>query len=289
MVPSTHSKPVAAVHLTAEHGRTRVGPLLHPLRQCIVTVFYRIEKGIRLALPTDEQTHILDPLSLSEGMRLLIAQVRHERHTRLLDGIVTATFEGRDEDHLWIGGQDQFRIEVPLHTYLHNLPVLHPTEDILVEQILRSRNALDHIRSLQRREVRQLEHRHHYRATHRNPHLRISLRYISRKLPALIRETLRIVRRTCRHQRKVIAHRHPVLIRLRIRHINQLHAVRQHTDRKTLRILQRHHLSSRVRLRVPHPSQFPRLTSHQHPHTDAHQQQRIKIFHNLMIDMQSYD
>ena len=100
--------------------------------------------------------------------------MRNEGHSRFLDGIVTATFEGRDEDHLWIGGQDQLGVEIAFHAYLHDAPVCHTLVDVFVEEVLGAGDAFYHIQRAQCREVGELQHGHHQGALHGHFHLRVT-------------------------------------------------------------------------------------------------------------------
>ena len=82
--------------------------------------------------------------------------MRHERDTRFLDGIVAATLRRRDEDNVRIRREHQLGVELSLHTYLDYLTVLHALEDVLVKQVLRTRDAFHHVVGIKHGEVRQL-------------------------------------------------------------------------------------------------------------------------------------
>ena len=86
--------------------------------------------------------------------------MRHQRDARLLDSIIPATLRGRDEDDVRVGSKNEFRVELPLHANLHHPAILHASEDVLVEQVLRARNATHHVVSIKHGEVRQLKRRH---------------------------------------------------------------------------------------------------------------------------------
>ena len=83
--------------------------------------------------------------------------MRHQRNACFLDGIVTTSLRGRYKDHVRIGSQHHLRIEVALHTNLHDPSILHTIEDILIEEVLCAGNAFHYIMGIKDREVRQLQ------------------------------------------------------------------------------------------------------------------------------------
>ena len=101
----------------------------------------------------------------------------HQRDARILDGLITATLEGRDEDDVSIGGQHHLRIEVALCANLHNTTVFHPLQDVLVEEVLGARHALHHVVGIENGEVRQLQGRHTNGVLDGYANLRVTVRY----------------------------------------------------------------------------------------------------------------
>ena len=79
--------------------------------------------------------------------------MRNQRDTRLLDSIIATSFERRHKDDIRIGCQHHLRIEVALHANLHDTSILYSLLDILVKEVLRSRQSLDHIVSIENGEV----------------------------------------------------------------------------------------------------------------------------------------
>ena len=61
------------MHLTTEDRGTVGGLFLHLLSQGKVAFFNPIEEGISLLLLANEQTHIFNPLSLSQRVWFLIS------------------------------------------------------------------------------------------------------------------------------------------------------------------------------------------------------------------------
>ena len=143
--------------------------------QRVIAFFDSTEKLIGLVNLADEQSHELHPLSLSQRVEFLIAQMGNQLDARFLDGIIAATLRGRNEDDVGVGRQHHLGVEVALHTNLHDATVLHPLQDVGVEEVLRARNALHHVMGIEHREVRQLQHRHHNGTTHGHLHPRIAL------------------------------------------------------------------------------------------------------------------
>ena len=84
----------------------------------------------------------------------------NERDARLLDGIVTTAFEGRDEDDAGVGRQNEFGVEVSLHTYLLYASVMDALQDVLVIEVLSARDTFYIIVRTKNREVRELQRRH---------------------------------------------------------------------------------------------------------------------------------
>ena len=160
----------------------------------------------------EEEAHELHPFCLTEGMEFLVAEVRDEGDARLLDGIVTTSLEGRDEDDLRLCCQDEFRVEVAFHAYLDDASVVHSRPYIFIKKILGARDATHDIQCIQRREVRELQHRHHDGAVYGNVD-----GGIGRGNGGGV----------CWHQCEVVAHRHPVLVGLRISDVHQPYAVGQ--------------------------------------------------------------
>ena len=101
----------------------------------------------------------------------------HERDARLLDGIIATPFERRNENHIRIGSHHHLRIEVALHTDLHDAPVFHSLKDIFIEQVLRACQALHHVVGIENGEVRQLQRRHTNGVLDRNANLGIANRH----------------------------------------------------------------------------------------------------------------
>ena len=173
IVLAAHGMPVAIVHLAAGDGGT--GRYLAGLfLQVVIALLDTCEHLAGLTLLADEHTHQLNPLRLSQRVQFLIAQMRYQRNTGLLDGIVAAALRGRDEDDVRVGGKHQFGVELALHANLHHLAVLHALQDVLVEQILRTRDALHHIVGVEHGEVRQLQGRHADGALDGHAYLRIA-------------------------------------------------------------------------------------------------------------------
>ena len=166
--------PRAVVHLAAENRRALVN-MLRLLLQPVVALFDSIEKCIGLLLPANEHSDQFHPLGLSQGVGLLIAQVGHERDARLADGVVAAALRGRDEDDVRVGGENELRVELTLHTNLDDAAVLHSFEDVLVEEVLRARDAFHHVGGGEHGEVRQLKRGHADGALDGHPHLRVAV------------------------------------------------------------------------------------------------------------------
>ena len=101
-------------------------------------------------------------------MEFLVAEVRDEGDACLLDGIVAATLERRDEDDLGLGRQDEFGVEVALHAYLDDASVLNARTNIFIEEVLRARDAAHDVQRIQGREIGKLQHRHHDSARDRD-------------------------------------------------------------------------------------------------------------------------
>ena len=178
IVLAAHSVPRAVMHLSREDAGA-LCDLRGSLLQRIVTLLDTVEYLTGLALLTDEHPHELDPLSLPQRVELLIAEVGHEGDTRLLDGLIATALRGRDEDHLRIGSEHHLRVEVALHTYLHDAPVLRARQDIGVKEVLRTRDALHHVVGIEDGEVRELQRRHTDGALHRHLDARIALGHLS--------------------------------------------------------------------------------------------------------------
>ena len=140
--------PVTTVHFTAKHSRTFVISLCHFLLQRLIAVGNLLKNSICFTLPAYEKSHKLNPFSLSQRVEFLKAEMWHKRHTSLLDGIITTSFEWRYEDHIRFGSHHQFRIKVAFHTYFHNITSFDTSLDLLIKEIFCTRNTLHHLRSV---------------------------------------------------------------------------------------------------------------------------------------------
>ena len=72
---------------------------------------------------SNEQPYHLYPFCLSQWGQFLIPQVGHQGDARILEGVITATLEGRDKDEVGIDRQDHFVVKVALNTYLVCFPL----------------------------------------------------------------------------------------------------------------------------------------------------------------------
>ena len=96
-------------------------------------------------LLAEEESDELDPFGLPEGMELLVAEVGDEGDAGLLDDVIASALEGRDEDDLGLSRQDELCVEIALHAYLDDASVFHARPHVLVEEVLRARDAANHI------------------------------------------------------------------------------------------------------------------------------------------------
>ena len=101
----------------------------------------------------------------------------YQQDARLTDGIIATALGGRYEDDVRIGSQHQLGIDIALHAYLDNGAILDALADVLVEQVLRTRNALHNVVGIKQGEVGQLQGRHHDGTLDGDHHLLVSFRY----------------------------------------------------------------------------------------------------------------
>ena len=163
------------MHLATEDGGTFLD-CRHPFLECVVALFDAGKEFVGLALLANEHTYELDPLSLSQRVQLLVAQMRHQQDACLANGVIATALGGRDEDDVRIGSEYQLGIDITFHAYLDDAAVLDALADVLVEQVLRPRDALHHVVAFKEGEVRQLQGRHHNGTLDRYHHFLVAIR-----------------------------------------------------------------------------------------------------------------
>ena len=147
------------MHLATQHRGARRHLLGHSLH-LVVAVLDATENLVGLFLHADEHANELHPFGLPQRIEFLVSQVRHKCDACIFDGVVSTPFEGRDEDDVGVGGNDDLGIEVALHANLRNAPVLHTLFDVFIEKVLGACDALHHVEGIHHNEVGELRGGH---------------------------------------------------------------------------------------------------------------------------------